>query len=58
VLLGACVVLISYCVIVRTDALGHGHDGFRRAKNAGTAVGLIDGLVYLGTGLQALSLGS
>jgi OPA family glycerol-3-phosphate transporter-like MFS transporter len=30
---------------------------FGGSKNAGTAVGFIDGMVYLGTGLQSLSLG-
>ncbi len=30
---------------------------FGGRKSAGTAVGIIDGFVYLGTGLQALSLG-
>jgi OPA family glycerol-3-phosphate transporter-like MFS transporter len=30
---------------------------FGGTKNAGTAVGLIDGCVYLGTGLQAWALG-
>ena len=57
-LLGACVVLISYCVIGTHGMLsGTATMDFGGRKNAGTAVGLIDGLVYLGTGLQALSLG-
>jgi OPA family glycerol-3-phosphate transporter-like MFS transporter len=30
---------------------------FGGRKNAGTAVGLIDGMVYLGTGLQSICLG-
>ena len=30
---------------------------FGGTKNAGTAVGLIDGLVYLGTAVQSMSLG-
>ncbi len=57
-ILGACVVLISYCVIGTHGMLsGTATMDFGGRKNAGTAVGLIDGLVYLGTGLQALSLG-
>jgi MFS transporter, OPA family, glycerol-3-phosphate transporter len=57
-LLGACVVLISYCVIGTHGMLsGTATMDFGGRKNAGTAVGLIDGLVYLGTGLQALTLG-
>ena len=57
-LLGACVVLISYCVIGTHGMLsGTVTMDFGGRKSAGTAVGLIDGLVYLGTGLQALSLG-
>jgi MFS transporter, OPA family, glycerol-3-phosphate transporter len=58
VLLGASVVLISYCVIGTHGMLsGTATMDFGGRKNAGTAVGLIDGLVYLGTGFQALSLG-
>jgi OPA family glycerol-3-phosphate transporter-like MFS transporter len=56
--LGACVVLISYCVIGTHGVLsGTATMDFGGRKNAGTAVGLIDGMVYLGTGLQSLSLG-
>jgi OPA family glycerol-3-phosphate transporter-like MFS transporter len=58
VLLGASVVLISYCVIGTHGMLsGTATMDFGGRKNAGTAVGLIDGLVYLGTGFQAISLG-
>ncbi|MEW6742352.1 MAG: MFS transporter [Planctomycetota bacterium] len=57
-LLGLCVVLISYCVIGTHGMLsGTATMDFGGRKNAGTAVGLIDGLVYLGTGLQSISLG-
>ncbi|MFH1861606.1 MAG: MFS transporter [bacterium] len=57
-LLGACVILISYCVIGTHGMLsGTATMDFGGRKNAGTTVGLIDGLVYLGTGLQSLSLG-
>jgi len=58
-LLGASVVLISYCVIGTHGMLsGTATMDFGGRKNAGTAVGLIDGLVYLGTGLQAMSIGN
>ncbi|MCU0612858.1 MAG: MFS transporter [Candidatus Eisenbacteria bacterium] len=58
VLLGAAVVLVSYCVIGTHGMLsGTATMDFGGRKNAGTAVGLIDGLVYLGTGFQAISLG-
>ena len=57
--LGACVVLISFCVIGTHGMLsGTATMDFGGRKNAGTAVGLIDGLVYLGTGLQALAIGN
>ncbi len=56
--LGACVFLISYCVIGTHGMLsGTATMDFGGRKNAGTAVGLIDGLVYLGTGFQSLCLG-
>jgi OPA family glycerol-3-phosphate transporter-like MFS transporter len=56
--LAVCVTLISYCVIGTHGMLsGTATMDFGGRKNAGTAVGLIDGLVYLGTGLQSLSLG-
>jgi OPA family glycerol-3-phosphate transporter-like MFS transporter len=56
--LAACVTLISYCVIGTHGMLsGTATMDFGGRKNAGTAVGLIDGLVYLGTGLQSISLG-
>lgn len=57
-ILGGCVILISYCVIGTHGMLsGTATMDFGGRKNAGTAVGLIDGMVYLGTGLQSLSLG-
>jgi OPA family glycerol-3-phosphate transporter-like MFS transporter len=57
-ILGACAFLISYCVIGTHGMLsGTATMDFGGTKNAGTAVGLIDGAVYLGTGLQSLCLG-
>lgn len=57
-LLGISVMLISFCVIGTHGMLsGTATMDFGGRKNAGTAVGLIDGLVYLGTGTQFLSLG-
>lgn len=56
--LGICVILISFCVIGTHGMLsGTATMDFGGRKNAGTAVGLIDGLVYLGTGTQFLVLG-
>jgi OPA family glycerol-3-phosphate transporter-like MFS transporter len=56
--LGVCVFLISYCVIGTHGMLsGTASMDFGGRKNVGTAVGLIDGLVYLGTGLQSFCLG-
>lgn len=57
-LMGASVILISYCVIGTHGMLsGTATQDFGGSKNAGTAVGLIDGLVYLGTAVQGASLG-
>jgi OPA family glycerol-3-phosphate transporter-like MFS transporter len=57
-MLGICVFVISYCVIGTHGMLsGTATMDFGGRKNAGTAVGLIDGMVYLGTGIQAVSLG-
>jgi MFS transporter, OPA family, glycerol-3-phosphate transporter len=56
--MGACVMLISYCVIGTHGMLsGTATQDFGGSKNAGTAVGLIDALVYLGTAVQSMSLG-
>ncbi|MFH1144128.1 MAG: MFS transporter [Candidatus Eisenbacteria bacterium] len=56
--LGACVFVISYCVIGTHGMLsGTASMDFGGRKNVGTAVGLIDGMVYLGTGLQSICLG-
>lgn len=56
--LGVMVFLISYCVIGTHGMLsGTASQDFGGRKNVGTAVGLIDGLVYLGTGLQSICLG-
>ncbi len=56
--LGICVIVISFCVIGTHGMLsGTATMDFGGRKNAGTAVGMIDGLVYLGTGVQFLGLG-
>jgi OPA family glycerol-3-phosphate transporter-like MFS transporter len=56
--LGICVILISYAVIGTHGVLsGTATMDFGGRKNAGTAVGLIDGAVYLGTAIQSISLG-
>jgi MFS transporter, OPA family, glycerol-3-phosphate transporter len=56
--LGICVIIISFCVIGTHGMLsGTATMDFGGRKNAGTAVGFIDGLVYLGTGVQFLGLG-
>jgi OPA family glycerol-3-phosphate transporter-like MFS transporter len=56
--LGLCVCLISFGVIGTHGMLsGTASADFGGRKNVGTAVGLIDGLVYLGTGFQSLCLG-
>lgn len=57
-LLGGLVVVISIAVIGTHGMLsGTATMDFGGRKAAATAVGLIDGLVYLGTGIQSLSLG-
>jgi len=57
-LLGACVVLISYCVIGTHGMLsGTATMDFGGRRGAATAVGLIDGFVYLGTAFQSFALG-
>lgn len=56
--LGLIVVAISICVIgVHGMLSGTATMDFGGRKGAATAVGVIDGFVYLGTGLQSLSLG-
>lgn len=58
VVLGILVAMISVSVIGTHGMLsGTATMDFGGRKAAGTAVGLIDGLVYLGTGVQSLSLG-
>ncbi|MBN1632812.1 MAG: MFS transporter [Ignavibacteria bacterium] len=58
VVLGILVAVISISVIGTHGMLsGTATMDFGGRKAAGTAVGLIDGLVYLGTGVQSLSLG-
>jgi sugar phosphate permease len=57
-LLGALVFLISLCVIGTHGLLsGTVTMDFGGRKAAATAVGMIDGAVYLGTSLQAVALG-
>lgn len=56
--LGIVVALVSVAVIGTHGVLsGTATMDFGGRKAAATAVGLIDGLVYLGTGLQSISLG-
>ncbi len=56
--LGAVVFLISLCVIGTHGVLsGTATMDFGGRKAAGTAVGVIDGFVYLGTAVQSVSLG-
>ncbi|HEX9971033.1 MAG TPA: MFS transporter [bacterium] len=57
-MLGFIVVFISLCVIgVHGMLSGTATMDFGGRRAAATAVGLIDGFVYLGTGVQSLSLG-
>ncbi|MFA6028380.1 MAG: MFS transporter [Elusimicrobiota bacterium] len=56
--LGFIAFLMSICVIGTHGLLsGTATMDFGGRKAAGTAVGIIDGFVYLGTGLQSLALG-
>ncbi len=56
--LGAIVTLLSLCVIGTHGMLsGTATMDFGGRRGAATAVGLIDGFVYLGTGFQSISLG-
>ena len=56
---GACVLLMSTAVIgVHGILSGTSTTDFGGAKNAGAAVGIVDGMVYLGTGLQSVIIGS
>lgn len=57
-ILGAIVVFMSLCVIgVHGMLSGTSTMDFGGRRAAATAVGLIDGFVYLGTGVQSLALG-
>ncbi len=57
-LLGWLVVLMSLCIIgVHGMLSGTASMDFGGKKNAGIAVGIIDGFVYLGTAVQAILLG-
>jgi OPA family glycerol-3-phosphate transporter-like MFS transporter len=56
--LAIAAVAMSFCVIGTHGVLsGTSTMDFGGRRAAGTAVGLIDGFVYLGTGVQSLSLG-
>jgi len=56
--LGYLAIFISMCVIgVHGMLSGTATMDFGGRKGAGTAVGVIDGFVYLGTGFQSLALG-
>jgi len=58
ILLGVIVFLISLCVIGTHGLLsGTATMDFGGRKGAATAVGMIDGFVYLGTGVQSFALG-
>lgn len=58
VVLGIIVFIISVCVIGTHGLLsGTATMDFGGSKGAATAVGMIDGFVYLGTGLQSFVLG-
>lgn len=56
---GAATLLISLAVIgVHGILSGTSTTDFGGAKNAGAAVGIVDGMVYLGTGLQSVIIGN
>jgi MFS transporter, OPA family, glycerol-3-phosphate transporter len=58
ILFAVAVIAMSFCVIGTHGVLsGTSTMDFGGQRAAGTAVGLIDGFVYLGTGFQSLSLG-
>lgn len=58
IILGFIVIFMSLCVIgVHGMLSGTATMDFGGRKAAATAVGLIDGFVYLGTGVQSLTLG-
>ena len=57
-MLGVIVFLVSTCVIGTHGLLsGTATMDFGGRKGAATAVGMIDGFVYLGTGVQSFALG-
>ena len=56
---GTAVILMSTAVIgVHGILSGTSTTDFGGAKNAGAAVGIVDGMVYLGTGLQSVIIGA
>lgn len=58
-LAGGAVVVMSMAVIgVHGILSGTSTTDFGGAKNAGAAVGIVDGMVYLGTGLQSVIIGA
>jgi MFS transporter, OPA family, glycerol-3-phosphate transporter len=58
ILVGTCAVIIS-CVVIGVHSLmsGTAAADFGGRKATATASGIIDGFVYLGTGVQSISLG-
>ena len=55
---GAATMLISMSVTgVHGILSGTSTTDFGGAKNAGAAIGIVDGMVYLGTGMQAIVIG-
>jgi OPA family glycerol-3-phosphate transporter-like MFS transporter len=58
ILLAVAAIVMSFCVIGTHGVLsGTSTMDFGGKRAAGTAVGMIDGFVYLGTGVQSFSLG-
>jgi OPA family glycerol-3-phosphate transporter-like MFS transporter len=57
--LGASAVMVSMCVIgVHGIMSGTSTADFGGSKNTGAAVGIVDGLVYLGTAVQSFAAGA
>jgi OPA family glycerol-3-phosphate transporter-like MFS transporter len=58
IILGCMVILASFLVVGIHGLLsGTATMDFGGRKGAATAVGIVDGFVYLGTGLQSVSIG-
>jgi OPA family glycerol-3-phosphate transporter-like MFS transporter len=55
---GICVIIISMAVTgIHGILSGTATADFAGSKNAGAATGIVDGMVYLGTGLQSIVIG-